>query len=125
MFEFLTANNNNIVHPQKTHDETDLEYKTNLSTRAALADAVDQQKLDKLVLITEALWTLLKDHTDLSEDDLKNRVLELDMLDGVKDGKRHKLPVDCPKCNAKINMRFQRCLFCGEEYRDGMTFDSL
>lgn len=83
------------------------------------------KQLDKLGLVCQALWTLLQEETNLTEEDLLERVTELDLKDGVLDGKYTKPSVDCPKCNAKMSRRFNRCLFCGEEYVDGSAFDTV
>ena len=81
--------------------------------------------LDKLGLICQAMWTLIKDKTDLTDEDLMKMVTELDLKDGKLDGKYTKPPVDCPNCSAKICKKFNRCLFCGEEYTEGSAFDTV
>ena len=72
----------------------------------------------KLSLISEATWLLLKEHTDLTEADLKNKITELDLMDGKLDGKHdhHATagPIEKrPECDAAISKKFNRCLFCG------------
>jgi hypothetical protein len=81
--------------------------------------------LDKLGLICQAMWTLIKEKTDLTDEDLLKMVTELDLKDGKLDGKYTKPPVDCPNCDAKICKKFNRCLFCGEEYTEGSAFDTV
>jgi hypothetical protein len=83
------------------------------------------KSFDKLSLICQAMWTLIKEKTDLTDEDLIKMVTELDLKDGVLDGKYTKPPVDCPKCGAKICRKFNRCLFCGEEYSEGSVFDTV
>jgi hypothetical protein len=83
------------------------------------------KQLDKLGLVCQAMWTLLREKTGLTEKDLLDRVTELDLKDGVLDGKYAKPPVDCPKCGAKMSLKFQRCLFCGQEYTDGSAFETV
>jgi len=84
-----------------------------------------ERRLDRLSLVCRALWTLLKDTTNLSEEDLNRRVTELDMQDGHLDGKITKPPVKCPKCQSAICKKFSRCLFCGEQYTGGNAFDAV
>jgi hypothetical protein len=92
--------------------------------------AIDQtylpyvKQLDKLGLVCQAMWSLIQEKTNLTERDLLERVTELDLKDGVLDGKYAKPPVDCPKCGAKMSRKFNRCLFCGQEYSDGSAFDT-
>ena len=83
------------------------------------------RQLDKLGLVCLAMWSLIEEKTDLTERDLLDRVTELDLRDGVLDGKYTKPPVDCPKCGAKMSRKFNRCLFCGEECTDGSAFDTV
>jgi hypothetical protein len=83
------------------------------------------KRIDKLNLICQAIWTLIKERTDLTDKDLLKMVTELDLKDGVLDGKYTKPPVDCPKCGAKMCRKFNRCLFCGEEYSEGSAFDTV
>lgn len=83
------------------------------------------KQLDKLGLVCQAMWSLIQERTDLTEQDLLNRVTELDLKDGVLDGKYTKSPVDCPKCGAKMCKKFNRCLFCGEEYTGGSAYDTV
>ena len=83
------------------------------------------KRLDKLCLICESMWSLMQERTGLTERQLLERVTELDLKDGVLDGKYTKPAVDCPQCNAKMSRKFNRCLFCGEEYTDGSAFDTV
>jgi hypothetical protein len=83
------------------------------------------KRQDKLGLVCQAMWSLIQERTGLTERDLLDRVTELDLKDGVLDGKYTKPPVDCPKCGAKMSRKFNRCLFCGEEYSEGSAFDTV
>lgn len=93
--------------------------------------AIDQtylpyvKQLDKLGLVCQAMWSLIQEKTNLTETDLLTRVTELDLKDGVLNGKCVKPPVDCPKCGSKMSRKFNRCLFCGQEYTEGAAFDTV
>ncbi len=81
-------------------------------------------RFSALALICEALWELLSEHTDLTEDDFKKKVLEIDMRDGIQDGKvsrgvGHGPLQKCPECGAGISRKFNRCLFCGYQSDEG------
>ena len=88
-------------------------------------------RFSALALVCEALWELLSEHTELTEDDLKKKVLEIDLRDGVQDGKVDRNvgrgPIEkCPECGAGISRKFNRCLFCGyQSEKAGDPFDSL
>ncbi len=83
-----------------------------------------QERLDRLVLVTRAMWTLLADKMGVTEADLLKRLTELDAADGTVDGHVTAAPVRC-SCGAMICRKLNRCLFCGKPYRDGSAFDTL
>ena len=71
-------------------------------------------RLDKLSLICSAMWQLMQEKTDLTEEDLMAKVQELDLADGVADGKVTKKKLqNCPGCNRVMSPRHKRCLYCG------------
>jgi len=74
------------------------------------------ERVENLALICMAMWSLIREKTELTEDDLKKRVHEIDQADGVVDGKITTSPVQaCPKCGNTLSKRFRRCLYCGYE----------
>ncbi len=74
-----------------------------------------EEKLDRLALISRAMFELLQESGGLSEDKLNAKVIEIDLRDGQKDGKLTPQPKRCPKCEAMMSPKFGRCLFCGYE----------
>jgi hypothetical protein len=92
-------------------------------TRAAVAPM--EERLDKLALICQAMWSLIEERTNLTEADLQQRVTELDLKDGQLDGKYSRPPVQCPKCGAMMSRKFRRCLFCGEKDPNAGAFDTV
>ena len=95
-----------------------------------ITDPIDS-RVNKLALICEAMWQLLKEHTDLNEADLEERIVELDMMDGRLDGKLNRAaaqgpPQICPECGARIPNKFNRCQFCGHKSERVLSpFDAL
>lgn len=91
---------------------------------AQRADQVQQgvrsleQRLDKMVMINMALWTLLKEVSDLTDEDLLKRVEEIDLSDGQLDGKVRASAQKCSQCNRTVSKRHGRCLYCGAEIED-------
>lgn len=74
-----------------------------------------QAQVDKLELITEALWRQLKRHTELTDEDLIETISEIDLEDGQYDGKKAtKSFRECPKCQRRINKSHSKCFYCGE-----------
>ena len=89
-------------------------------------DEIDDMddRLDRLLLITEAVWQLLAEKAGLTEDDLADRVRQLDMLDGAEDGRRQPIASDCG-CGAKVNPKADICQFCGAEAPERSVFDAV
>ena len=71
------------------------------------------ERLDQLLLVCAAMWELIREKTNLTEEDLINRVAMLDARDGVADGKMTRTPQKCPKCNRVLSPKHARCLYCG------------
>ena len=73
-----------------------------------------QKRLDRLHLITQALWELLRERLGLNDEDLMKLIEEIDLRDGVKNGKVARQPVMCPDCKKPASMRTDICLYCGK-----------
>lgn len=84
-----------------------------------------EERIEKLVLLTHAMWTLLSEKSGISEADLLKRVTDLDGQDGAVDGRISRPPVRCSKCDAVVCRKFNRCLFCGQAYTGDGAFGAL
>lgn len=73
-------------------------------------DGVDQ-RIDRLVLLCEAMWGLIQEHTPLTEQDLHERMLKVDEHDGVRNMRRQRIATDC-RCGAKVPPTRPTCQFC-------------
>ena len=74
-------------------------------------------RVNKLELIAEALWEILKKETHLQEADLIELISEIDLRDGKFDGKKAKTTaVRCVKCDRMNSKRHSKCLYCGEVF---------
>lgn len=73
-----------------------------------------EAQLDRLLLANEAMWTLMRDKLGLTDNELLDRITEIDLSDGQLDGRVRKTPVSCPKCKRTIARRFTRCMYCGQ-----------
>jgi len=71
-------------------------------------------RCDQLVMVCEAMWTLLRDKLGVTDEELVTRVNDIDLSDGKLDGKVRKTAVSCPKCNRTIARRFPKCIYCGQ-----------
>jgi len=77
-----------------------------------------EDEIDRLSLVCESLWTLLKDKIGVTDDELTSIMVDLDMKDGKLDGKRDKSgPRRCPACDRPNNKRHLRCMYCGALFK--------
>ena len=81
-------------------------------------------RLDKLLLVNMAMWELLKDRTELTEEDLMAKVQEVDLRDGRADGKVSKTVSKCPQCGRTMSPRHKKCLYCGASKLNVEAFDA-
>jgi ribosomal protein L32 len=70
-------------------------------------------KIDRLAIISQALWELVRDKTGVTEKDIEARIAEIDARDGRKDGKITGRPTTCPKCDRPAHTRHRVCPYCG------------
>jgi hypothetical protein len=74
-----------------------------------------EDSVARLELVNAALWSLLKDKTGLTDAALTARVRDIDLRDGVEDGKITTTVQNCQKCGRTMAPRHKRCLYCGGE----------
>jgi len=83
-----------------------------------------RNRLDRLTLACVALWELLQQCSDLTEEDLMAKVKEVDLRDGAADGKIASKVSQCRKCGRVMSVRHQKCLYCGAAKLDAKAFDA-
>jgi len=82
-----------------------------------------EDRIDKLALVCRAMWELLKENTDLTEEHLMARVEQIDLSDGRDDGKVKAKVQKCAKCDRTLAQRHKKCMYCGATRLDGGAFD--
>jgi len=100
------------------------------SARAKIGDVATyvrhiEERLDKLALVCRAMWSFLREATELTDQDLIERVKEIDLSDGKLDGKVRKPIAKCPKCGRVMSSRHSRCIWCGAERSSADAFDQV
>ena len=75
---------------------------------------------ERLKLITMALWDILTERLNVSEDELRQRILEMDRLDGREDGrlKLREPPRNCEDCGRPMLRSAAACPYCGAQSSD-------
>ena len=86
------------------------------STTAGASDIAQlQMQVERLLMVTEALWTILKEQHGLEDKELLRQMVQIDLRDGRMDGKVATTPPEpCPKCQRIVAKNSLRCMYCGE-----------
>jgi hypothetical protein len=79
-----------------------------------------EANLAKVLMINEALWEILRDKLGLTDEDLNGKLYEIDMRDGVLDGKNQRSISECPSCHRKVSPRHPACIYCGQIINDSV-----
>ena len=84
-----------------------------------------EERLARLTLICKGAFELLLESGGVTERQVAERILEVDLRDGKADGRVTPRPKRCPKCGAGICAKFGRCLFCGHVDASGDVFNAV
>lgn len=103
------------AHCMETQGRDDGASASRTATDARTQNEFIQCDVEKLFMLTEALWTILKEKHGYTDQELVRRVEEIDLRDGKLDGKVAKVKPDCPKCGRKLMGKRPVCLYCGAE----------
>lgn len=104
----------NSLHATKAELASD--QAASLSREAQRETALLRADVEKLFMITEALWTLLKEHGEYTDETLIELIRTIDLKDGRLDGKaRTKIRATCPHCGKIAIGTHPLCLYCGAE----------
>ena len=84
-----------------------------VSSGASVHDIADlHDRVDRLILVVDAMWSLLEEN-GYSDVLLRRRIAEIDVADGIEDGKRQDLAATCGTCQSKVPVGRETCQFCG------------
>jgi hypothetical protein len=83
--------------------------------KAAQDRVVDlEMKVARLTLLCEALWEIVKADGKRQDSDLIHIMSDLDLSDGMRDGK-HRPAIKCSQCGRVYQHGRPHCVFCGEK----------
>jgi len=72
-----------------------------------------RRQIDKIALVNQALYELLRGRTGITDEDLRRKIREVDMRDGSEDGNIQASPLRCPKCSGVVTVGALFCQTCG------------
>lgn len=77
-------------------------------------DALENE-LERVYMITEALWRIVQEKFRLDDEDLTKLLYVIDMRDGRQDGRvARQGPRTCSACGRAVARRHSHCIYCGE-----------
>ena len=72
-----------------------------------------EAKVDGLALTCQALFEILQSQGGITEEQLSQKMEEIDMRDGTKDGRITPANKVCSKCGRRASPTRGNCLYCG------------
>ncbi len=105
------------VHTRERDEETSDKINAVSAKNTSLESKVEylEDNIDRLTLITQALWELLQKKVGIEESELTSLIEEIDLRDGSLDGKITKKPQKCSRCNHSVSITTNVCFYCGHK----------
>lgn len=72
-----------------------------------------RRQVDRMQLICEAIWTIVKDRVGADDEQLFQLIKQIDLRDGKLDGRSKKPTQRCSDCKRVVSARTGVCLYCG------------
>ena len=72
-----------------------------------------EDKIETLAMTCQALWEIVRERTNMTDDELVAKVSEIDRRDGAADGKMGRSGRSCEKCGRVLNKGREKCMYCG------------
>jgi hypothetical protein len=112
---YSTYGSNLAANATSSLAATDASYARSDAREAKTETELMRHDVDRLLLITEALWGMLKKEHGYTDDQLADAVKEIDLRDGRLDGRPQPAsPVTCPGCQKVNSPHRTRCIYCGQ-----------
>jgi len=74
-----------------------------------------ERSVETLMLTCQAMWELLREKTNLTDEMLMQRMQEVDLRDGKRDGRIAGNTTTCEGCSRLNNANREHCVYCGEK----------
>ena len=79
-----------------------------------------EHSLDRVLLLSQALWELISPHLELTEADLVAKMDEIRHRDTIQD---QYAPPACRTCSRPLGTNAARCLYCGTSVPKSTVFE--
>ena len=96
------------------------DYNSCMSSGVSGGEKVDRisedlcDRIDKLIITCQAMWEIIKENSDLQDEDLIAKIQEIDLRDGTEDGKITIQIAKCKSCGRTLSRKHNKCLYCGD-----------
>lgn len=84
-----------------------------------------ERRLEALALTSQAMWELLAERHGIDTQTLMEKMEEIDLRDGVRDGKSTPTVQQCKRCQHKLSDRHPYCFYCGAPLPKGHAFQRM
>lgn len=79
-----------------------------------------EHTVNRMLLINRAMWELMQERLEFTNEQLTAKVNEIDLRDGTPEeqyeARKH---VHCPGCGRTLSGRHGHCIYCGAALPDG------
>ncbi|MBP7828364.1 MAG: hypothetical protein KA248_00455 [Kiritimatiellae bacterium] len=83
-----------------------------------------ERAVTRLTCLNRAIWEILSEAVNLSEQDLKERLKQI-AAEQVEANRAGKPAPPCPKCGRPLERGRNMCMYCGATHDVGSVFDAL
>lgn len=106
-----------IEYAQNLIAQVDAQHARDAARESAMSSDKTRKNTERLYLVVQAMWELLKDKAGLTDADLDAKVQEIDMRDGRLDGQDSTQtdPLTCRQCGRTILSGQVQCSWCGTQ----------
>jgi hypothetical protein len=110
-----------IEYAQNFIAQVDAQHARDVARESAMSSDKTRKNTERLYLVVQAMWELLKDKAGLTDADLDAKVQEIDMRDGRLDGQdsTQTAPLACRQCGRTILSGQAQCSWCGTQAEGG------
>ena len=110
-----------IEYAQNFIAQVDAQHARDVARESAMSSDKTRKNTERLYLVVQAMWEVLKDKAGLTDADLDAKVQEIDMRDGRLDGQDSTQtdPLTCRQCGRTILSGQAQCSWCGTQAEGG------